>query len=125
MIIKDLKNCNYALVQDKTILCEFLHPERESNQLEMDYSIAHAIIREGQSSTPHCLDHSSEVYFILEGRGRMYIDDDQQVITTGQAVYIPPGALQWIKNIGETDLKFLCIVSPPWRAENDHLQLKI
>ncbi len=29
-------------------------------------------------------------------------------------IVIPPNAKQYIRNIGATDLKFLCIVDPAW-----------
>ena len=45
----------------------------------------------------------------------MHINDQKEIIQSGQSVYIPSNARQWIKNIGEEDLKFLCIVSPPWK----------
>jgi len=32
--------------------------------------------------------------------------------------YIPSNAKQWIENIGEDDLKFIYIVSPPWNVAN-------
>jgi len=32
----------------------------------------------------------------------------------GQAVYIPPGAVQFIENAGPGRLAFLCIVDPAW-----------
>lgn len=45
----------------------------------------------------------------------MHINDQEEIVQTGQSVYIPFNACQWIKNIGEEDLKFLCTVSPPWK----------
>jgi mannose-6-phosphate isomerase-like protein (cupin superfamily) len=36
-------------------------------------------------------------------------------------VYIPPGAEQHIRNTGAGDLKFLCIVDPAWRAEDEEV----
>ena len=32
-----------------------------------------------------------EVYFVLEGTGEMCLGDQRQVLTGGQAVFIPPG----------------------------------
>ena len=37
--------------------------------------------------------------------------------STGQTVYIPPGAVQRIENRGAGDLVFLCIVDPGWTPE--------
>jgi mannose-6-phosphate isomerase-like protein (cupin superfamily) len=51
----------------------------------------------------------------------MYIDNKSAEVHPGQAIYIPPNAVQCIKNIGQGDLKFLCIVDPPWRAEDEEV----
>ncbi len=54
----------------------------------------------------------------------MYINNESKVLKSGQSVYIPSNACQRIKNIGKDDLKFLCIVSPPWNEEDEyHLQV--
>jgi mannose-6-phosphate isomerase-like protein (cupin superfamily) len=39
----------------------------------------------------------------------------------GDTVYIPPGAGQQITNTGRSDLVFLAIVDPAWRAEDEEL----
>ncbi len=49
----------------------------------------------------------------------MHIDDEAAEVSAGDHVYIPPGALQWIENAGDTDLVFYCIVDPPWRADDE------
>jgi mannose-6-phosphate isomerase-like protein (cupin superfamily) len=59
------------------------------------------------------------VYFILEGEGRMHINDETAILRAGQLVFIPPYATQYIENIGDVDLKFLCIVDPAWRKEDE------
>ncbi len=33
--------------------------------------------------------------------------------------YIPPDSVQWIENIGDSDLKFLCMVYPPWSEKDE------
>ncbi len=51
----------------------------------------------------------------------MYIDEENTKVRSGQAVYIPPNSKQYIKNTGNTDLKFLCIVDPAWRVEDEEV----
>ncbi|HEX7468950.1 MAG TPA: hypothetical protein VF324_10280 [Methanobacterium sp.] len=53
MLIKDLKNCKYSKVLDDTVLCEFLHPDREDCDLKMGFSMAHAVLGASKSSKPH------------------------------------------------------------------------
>ena len=39
----------------------------------------------------------------------------------GDTVFIPAGANQWIENVGEVDLVFLAMVSPPWSEETEEV----
>lgn len=119
MLIKDIKSSNYFDAVDETFLSELLHPKNDG--VKLDFSIAHAVLKPGKSSLPHVLNESVEVYYILEGHGQMHIDHEVEAVESGQAVYIPPKKNQWIKNTGDDDLKFLCIVSPPWRESDEEL----
>ena len=120
MIIKNLRKSRYFTAEDKTILCELLHPAMEN--VDLPYSIAHAIVKPGNKSLPHRLRTSSEVYFILEGEGEMHIGFEYAQVGPRQAILIPPGCWQNIRNTGTADLKFLCIVYPPWRAEDEEVR---
>lgn len=51
----------------------------------------------------------------------MHIDGESASVRPGQAVFIPPGAVQYIENTGADDLAFLAIVDPQWRAGDEEL----
>ena len=121
MLIKDLENCKYFTAIDNTLLCELLHPAKEAEDLAIRYSIAHAIVKPGETTLPHRLKTSAEVYYILEGKGIMYINDESAAVHSGQAIYIPPHSKQYIQNTGNSDLKFLCIAYPMWRREDEEV----
>ncbi len=118
MFIKDLKTCKEFIAGDNAILRELLHPDKA--ELKLRYSLAHAMLKPGETSYRHKLK-TSEVYYILEGEGLMHIDNESARVLPGQVVYIPPDAVQYIKNIGQVDLKFLCIVDPAWRKEDEEI----
>ena len=118
MLIRDLIACDEIIAGDKTILRELLHPDRAD--LKIHYSLAHAIVKPGQSSLPHRL-RTSEVYYILEGKGIMNVDDESAAVHAGQAIYVPPNSNQHISNTGDSDLKFLCIVDPAWQPEDEEV----
>lgn len=80
MFIKDLKNCKYSKVLDDTVFCEFLHPYREDCELKMGFSMAHAVLMAGKSSKPHKMKTSTEIYYLLEGKGKMHIYDESQEV---------------------------------------------
>ena len=118
MLIKDLKDCPEIIAGDNSILREVLHPKNE--ELKIRYSLAHAIVKSGEISLPHRMK-TSEVYYILEGEGIIYINDESAEGHHGQAIYIPPSAKQYLKNKGNADLKFLCIFDPAWRPDDEEV----
>jgi len=118
MLIKNLENCEEFIAGDKTILRELLHPDKED--VAFRYSLAHATVKPGNTSRPHKLK-TSEVYYILEGEGVISVNDERATVHAGSAVSIPPHARQYIENSGNTDLKFLCIVDPAWRPEDEEI----
>jgi mannose-6-phosphate isomerase-like protein (cupin superfamily) len=88
--------------------------------LNFRYSLAHAVLKPGKTSQTHKLK-TSEVYYILEGEGIMHINNETSKVTSGQVVYIPPNTKQFINNSGNVDLKFLCIVDPAWKKEDEEV----
>ncbi|MBZ8181901.1 cupin domain-containing protein, partial [Oscillatoria salina] len=82
------------------------------------YSLARAIVPVGETSQPHSLT-TSEVYYILTGKGEMHIDGETEFVEPGDAIYIPPNAKQFIHNCGDEPLIFICIVDPAWRQEDE------
>ncbi len=118
MFIKDLKECEEIIAGDNTALRELLNPLTEN--IITGYSLAHAKVKPGEITHAHRLK-SSEVYYILEGQGEMYIDSEKEKVFAGQVIYIPPNSTQRIKNTGIDNLVFLCIVDPAWRPEDEEL----
>jgi len=121
MLIRDIIDCPRERVIDQSVLCELLHPDKVPGAAGLGCSIAHAIVPVGEATLPHKLERSAEIYYILEGTGEMHIGKEQALVRAGQVVHIPPGARQFIKNRGNTDLVFLCIVAPKWQADDERL----
>jgi mannose-6-phosphate isomerase-like protein (cupin superfamily) len=121
MIIRDSATSPHTRVMDRSILCELLHPDQVAGAECLACSVAHAIIPYGESTLPHRLHCSTELYYILEGTGEMHIDGEVSVVVPGQIILIPPLKVQYIVNTGAGDLVFLCIVSPKWQAEDETL----
>lgn len=123
MLIRDIADSTHERVIDRSLLIELLHPDKVSGAGGLSCSIAHAIVRPGESTLPHVLTRSTELYYILSGSGEMQIDDEQAPVRPGQIVFIPPGARQFIRNTGPVDLVFLCIVDPKWQADDERIVL--
>jgi mannose-6-phosphate isomerase-like protein (cupin superfamily) len=118
MLIRDLQKCRRVISGDKAILREFFHPDKA--RVEIRYSLAHAVVKRGKKTLPHRLS-TSEVYYVLAGRGVMHVGDKTNKVRPGQAVYVPPGSVQFIENTGRSDLVFLCIVDPAWQPEDEEV----
>ena len=116
MHIRKLMDCEEFIAGDNTILREILHPDKAP--LDLRYSLAHAKVPIGKTTYLHSLK-TSEIYYILEGKGKMFIDDKEAILEPGDTVYIPPNAKQCIENISDQELVFICIVDPAWREEDE------
>lgn len=111
MKIKKLKRCLQFTAGDNSQLREIINPRKDKYRL--NYSLAYARVKKGMKTLRHRLKYS-EVYYILKGKGMMYINKEKKIVNTNDTIYIPPNSVQCIKNIGNCDLKFLCIVDPAW-----------
>jgi mannose-6-phosphate isomerase-like protein (cupin superfamily) len=118
MFIRELHDCEEFTAGDNCMLREILHPDKEV--LALRYSLAHAVVRPGDTTWQHRLK-TSEVYYIIEGEGVMHINEESKPVRPGSTVYIPTMAKQSITNSGNTDLKFICIVDPAWRKEDEEI----
>ena len=114
------KNSEIESIQgnEGTSIKQYFHPH---NTLEgIGYSLAQFTLEPGRKSKLHMLK-SSEIYYILEGKANLRIDDENMVLEKDDSVYVPPNSKQNIENIGDVDLRFLCIVEPAWKADNETL----
>lgn len=65
----------------------------------------------------------SEFWYILEGNGELWRDDGiESGVTTlmpGTSIDIPVGTTFQYRNVGDTELKFICVAMPPWPGETE------
>ena len=118
MFLRSLASRDEFIAGDGTALRELLHGPKDN--LALRCSLAHARLAPGCTSYLHRLS-TSEVYYILAGRGRMDIDQETRDVAPGDVIYIPPHAAQRITSVGPDDLQFLCIVDPAWRADDEKI----
>jgi mannose-6-phosphate isomerase-like protein (cupin superfamily) len=118
MTLKKLQDIDAIDGGEGTKIRQIFHPHNTLSGIR--FSISHSSVKPGQKSTLHKMK-TSEVYYILEGDGVLHIDDDELNISKDQAIYIPPNSKQYIENTGKNDLKFLCIVDPAWRKEDEEI----
>lgn len=117
MLKKSLSDIESFIAGDETIIREWLHPKND--RVDISYSIAFAEVSPGTASLRHILKTSSEVYIILEGEGIAHIGGETQAVKRGDLVLIPAGKEQFIENTGTDNLRFICVVSPPWSKDDE------
>lgn len=81
-------------------------------------SLAEARLPPGASTTPHFHPKAEEIYYLLEGVGRMRLGSSERVVGPGDAIAIPPGQVHQITNTGTETLKFLCCCAPGYEHED-------
>jgi mannose-6-phosphate isomerase-like protein (cupin superfamily) len=119
VMVKKMTNSACFLAGDLTHLRELLHPANDN--VKTLFSLAHAYLEIGEKSLPHRLTKSSETYFILEGQGEISIDGQINKFGKNDTAFVPSNALQWVRNTGDGQLVFLCIVSPPWSPDEEEV----
>ena len=116
MWVRNLKDCEEFIAGDGTKLREIMHPDK--HPVALRYSFAHARVAAGETSLPHSLE-TSEVYYLLSGKGVMHINVEIREVGPGDCIYIPANARQFIHNPGPEELVFICMVDPAWRKEDE------
>src|SRR5437764_5452329 len=105
MDIKNLAEVPAFTTKDGSEIRELL---AHRNSAIRNQSLAEARLPPGAATTPHYHPLTEEIYYILEGAGRMTIGDVSSDVGPGDAIAIPPGAVHTITNTGAATLKFLC-----------------
>ncbi len=78
---------------------------------EFSFHVVH--IRNGK---PHYHQRSTETYYILEGKGKLELDDDTLDVEPGMAILIPPG----VRHRGYGDFKTIVTGAPAFTPEDEY-----
>lgn len=81
------------------------------------YSLAHVEILPKQASLKHIHPIIEESYYILHGKARMIVNDQEIFLTRGESICIPPKTPHQIFNIGTENLSFLATCVPAWTPD--------
>jgi mannose-6-phosphate isomerase-like protein (cupin superfamily) len=74
-------------------------------------------IQPRNSSNGHAHGDQEEVFFFLSGEGRVKVDQEEIEVGPGHCVLCPMGSFHQVINRGETILRFVAVVSPPFTPE--------
>jgi len=91
------------------------------NSCIRNQTLAEARLPAGAQTAPHRHVKTEEIYYVLEGRGRMKIAKEERDVGPGDAIAIPPGAIHTIRNLGADTLRFLCCCAPGYEHDDTEL----
>ncbi|HEY0321927.1 MAG TPA: cupin domain-containing protein [Pyrinomonadaceae bacterium] len=83
-------------------------------------SLAEEVLPVGAAVGRHHHLETEEVYYILEGRGRMSVGDEVREVAAGDAVFIPLKRTHTLENTGDEPMRVLLVCGPAYSYE-DHL----
>jgi len=95
---------------------QYFHPHNTLNGIS--YSLTQFTLKTEKKSLLHKIK-SSEIYYILEGDAVLRINDEVHQLKKDDSIYVPPMSEQCIENTGSINLRFLCIVEPAWKPEDE------
>jgi uncharacterized cupin superfamily protein len=67
----------------------------------------------GQASTWHRHRQEEELYVVLEGEGRVRVEDERLTLEPGDALLVEPGSMRQVFNDTEVDALWLVVGAPP------------
>lgn len=113
MVIQNLQQQAPFTTKDGSTIRSILD---RTNAPVVNQSLAEATVPTGGATQRHYHRAAEELYFILEGRGEMEIDDSRREVGPGDAILIPAGA--WHTIAAREPLRFLCCCAPPYAHED-------
>lgn len=86
------------------------------------FAMGNVTLEPNGGQVPWHNQEQEEIYFIVEGTCEMCLGEERQILSTGQAAYIPPGVFHQLTNIGDTPARMIYVYGPAgdvahWRQE--------
>ena len=72
-----------------------------------DFKFGYVVLDSDGGQVPWHNHEPEEVYFVIEGRGEICVDNECSTLESGQMVYLPPGKYHQLTNIGGAPLVML------------------
>ena len=115
MDVQNIDRVEAFVTKDGSEIRELLAPR---NSCIRNQTLAEARLPAGASTAAHHHVNTEEIYYLLEGRGRIRVGEETREVGAGDAIAIPPGAVHQITNTGEAVLKFLCCCAPGYEHDD-------
>jgi mannose-6-phosphate isomerase-like protein (cupin superfamily) len=106
------------VTKDGSIIRELMHPDINPS---LRQSVAEATVPIGGETLLHRHLKSDEIYYILEGDGRMFLGGEEFDAIDGDTIYIPSGTPHRIRNIGSVPLRIFSFSCPAYAHEDTEI----
>lgn len=83
-------------------------------------SLAEEVLPVGAAVGRHHHLETEEIYYILQGKGRMTVGDETREVEAGDAIFIPLKRTHTLENTGDEPIRLLLVCGPAYSYE-DHL----
>ena len=88
------------------------------------FSMGFVTLEPGGGQVPWHNQEQEEIYFIVSGTGEMCLGEERQIVSSGQAIYIPSGVFHQLTNTGTEPMQMMYCYGPAgdvahWRQELD------
>ena len=86
------------------------------------FSMGNVTLDPNGGQVPWHNQEQEEIYFIVVGTAEMCLGEERQILTAGQAVYIPHKVFHQLTNVGDTPCRMIYCYGPAgdvahWRQE--------
>jgi mannose-6-phosphate isomerase-like protein (cupin superfamily) len=109
--VRKFSDAKRFVTKDGSSIREIVSPRNSPLKKQ---SLAEATVAPGKTTKRHKHKQSEETYFILRGRGKIFLRDKAVKVTKGTAIAILAGTPHRIENMGRVPLVFLCHCSPAY-----------
>ncbi len=118
-LVKEANRCPKVKTGGGFKVTELIH--RKNDGVDPGFSVAYIELEPGKKTEPHRLLTSSQVYYVIKGTAILHVGNKSFEVHPGSVVYIAPTVVQWAENKSNNPFVFLCVVSPPWRPEDEEI----
>lgn len=87
------------------------HFAEDGEQIEPGLTMFHQVVQPGYGVPRHRHDLGQESMTVLEGRVEALVDGEVTVMEPGMTALVPEGAVHSFRNLGDSDLKVLFVMS--------------
>lgn len=83
------------------------------------FQVKRIFVKPGAALSLQSHHHRSEHWIVVEGTAKVIVDDDTKLVTEGQSVYIPLGAIHRMENPGKVPMVLIEVQTGVYLGEDD------